>query len=209
MSFGEKLKNCRKNLSLSQKELGQKIGVAESTVSLYESNKRFPDADTLKKIATLLSVSIDYLLGNSPLNESESKSTSRGVRIPILGSVASGPPMDIEEIMDYEEIPKSLAATGEFFALKVKGSSMEPTLRDGDVVVVKKQSSVASGDIAVVLVNGHEATIKEVEVKENPAGITLIGHNVSVYTPHFYAREEIGTLPIRVIGKVVEMRRKL
>lgn len=66
MSFGAKLKNCRKNMSLSQKEFGQKIGVAESTVSLYESNKRFPDADTLKKISSLFGVSIDYLLGNSP-----------------------------------------------------------------------------------------------------------------------------------------------
>ena len=65
MSFGAKLKNCRKNMSLSQKEFGQKIGVAESTVSLYESNKRFPDADTLKKISSLFGVSIDYLLGNS------------------------------------------------------------------------------------------------------------------------------------------------
>lgn len=66
MSFGAKLKNYRKNMSLSQKEFGQKIGVAESTVSLYESNKRFPDADTLKKISSLFGVSIDYLLGNSP-----------------------------------------------------------------------------------------------------------------------------------------------
>ena len=48
-SFGAKLKSCRKDMSLSQKELGQKIGVAESTISLYESNKRFPDAETLHK----------------------------------------------------------------------------------------------------------------------------------------------------------------
>ena len=72
MSFGAKLKNCRKNMSLSQKEFGQKIGVAESTVSLYESNKRFPDADTLKKISSIFGVSIDYLLGNSPYPSPES-----------------------------------------------------------------------------------------------------------------------------------------
>ncbi|WP_292300466.1 helix-turn-helix transcriptional regulator [Megasphaera sp.] len=68
MSFGEKLKSCRKNMRLNQKEFGQKIGVAESTVSLYESNKRFPDADTLKKIANLFDVSLDYLLGNVKSN---------------------------------------------------------------------------------------------------------------------------------------------
>lgn len=69
MSFGAKLKKCRKDMSLSQKEFGQKIGVAESTVSLYESNKRFPDADTLKKISALFGVSLDYLLGNSTSKE--------------------------------------------------------------------------------------------------------------------------------------------
>lgn len=65
-SFGAKLKSCRKDMSLSQKELGQKIGVAESTISLYESNKRFPDAETLQKISSLFNVSLDYLLGNAP-----------------------------------------------------------------------------------------------------------------------------------------------
>lgn len=206
MSFGAKLKNCRKNMSLSQKEFGQKIGVAESTVSLYESNKRFPDADTLKKISSLFGVSIDYLLGNSPDTDLDPDS-GRGVRIPVLGRVVAGIPLDaIEEVIDYEEIPKSMAATGDYFALQVKGDSMLPTLKDGDVVIVKKQPTVNSGDIAIILVNGNEATVKE--VKESPAGITLIGHNVAVYTPQFYTNEEIKSLPVQVLGKVVEMRRK-
>lgn len=119
----------------------------------------------------------------------------------------AGIPLDaIEEIIDYEEIPKSMSATGEFFALQVKGDSMLPTLKDGDVVIVKKQPTVDSGDIAIVLVNGNEATVKE--VKESPGGITLIGHNVAVYTPQFYSNEEIKSLPVEVLGKVVEMRRK-
>ena len=112
----------------------------------------------------------------------------------------------VEEILDYEEITPELAATGEFFALQVKGSSMEPTLRDGDVVIVKKQPTVDSGDIAIVLVNGNDATVKE--VKEGPAGITLIGHNAAIYTPQFYSNKEIQNLPVQIIGKVVEMRRK-
>lgn len=207
MSFGAKLKKCRKDRSLSQKEFGQKIGVAESTVSLYESNKRFPDADTLKKISALFEVSLDYLLGNAPAKAAQPKTAGRGVRIPVLGRVVAGIPIEaVEEILDYEEITPELAATGEFFALQVKGSSMEPTLRDGDVVIVKKQPTVDSGDIAIVLVNGNDATVKE--IKESPSGITLIGHNVAVYTPHFYSNHDIESLPIQIIGKVVEMRRK-
>lgn len=87
-----------------------------------------------------------------------------------------------------------------------KGASMEPTLRDGDIVIVKKQPTVDSGDIAIVLVNGNDATVKE--IKESPAGITLIGHNAAIYTPQFYSNKEIQNLPIQIIGKVVEMRRK-
>lgn len=131
----------------------------------------------------------------------------RGVRIPVLGRVVAGIPIEaVEEVLDYEEITPELAATGEFFALQVRGDSMEPTLRDGDVVIVKKQPTVDSGDIAIVLVNGNDATVKE--IKESPSGITLIGHNVAVYTPQFYSNKEIQNLPVQIIGKVVEMRRK-
>lgn len=77
---------------------------------------------------------------------------------------------------------------------------------EGDVVIIRRQDDVDSGDIAIVLVNGDEATVKE--IKESPAGITLIGHNAAVYTPHFYSNHDIESLPIQIIGKVVEMRRK-
>lgn len=206
MSFGAKLKKCRKDMSLSQKEFGQKIGVAESTVSLYESNKRFPDADTLKKISALFEVSLDYLLGNAPAKTVQQKTTGRGVRIPILGRVVAGIPIEaVEEILDYEEITPELAATGEFFALQVKGDSMLPKLEEGDVVIVKKQEDVETGDIAIVLVNGDEATIKQ--VKKVNGGIMLYGFNPDVYEPHFYSNQQIEELPVRILGKVIESRR--
>lgn len=206
MSFGAKLKKCRKDRSLSQKEFGQKIGVAESTVSLYESNKRFPDADTLKKISALFEVSLDYLLGNEPAKAAQPKTTGRGVRIPVLGRVVAGIPIEaVEEILDYEEITPELAATGEFFALQVRGDSMLPKLEEGDVVIVKKQEDVETGDIAIVLVNGDEATIKQ--VKKVNGGIMLYGFNPDVYEPHFYSNQQIQELPVRILGKVIESRR--
>ena len=206
MSFGAKLKKCRKDMSLSQKEFGQKIGVAESTVSLYESNKRFPDADTLKMISALFGVSLDYLRGNAPAKAVQQKPTGRGVRIPVLGRVVAGIPIEaVEEILDYEEITPELAATGEFFALQVKGDSMLPKLEEGDVVIVKKQEDVETGDIAIVLVNGDEATIKQ--VKKVNGGIMLYGFNPDVYEPHFYSNQQIQELPVRILGKVIESRR--
>lgn len=206
MSFGVKLKKCRKDMSLSQKEFGQKIGVAESTVSLYESNKRFPDADTLKKISALFEVSLDYLLGNAPAKAAQPKTTGRGVRIPVLGRVVAGIPIEAtQEILGYEEITPDLAKTGEFFALQVKGDSMLPKLEEGDIVIVKCQEDVETGDIAIVLVNGDEATIKQ--VKKVDGGIMLYGFNSDVYSPHFYSNQQIEALPVQILGKVIESRR--
>lgn len=201
-----RVKELRKQKNLTQEELGKVLDIQKAAISKYENGRAEPSTEVLKKMSSLFGVSIDYLLGNSPDTDLDPDS-GRGVRIPVLGRVVAGIPLDaIEEVIDYEEIPKSMAATGDYFALQVKGDSMLPTLKDGDVVIVKKQPTVNSGDIAIILVNGNEATVKE--VKESPAGITLIGHNVAVYTPQFYTNEEIKSLPVQVLGKVVEMRRK-
>lgn len=201
-----RVKELRKQKHITQEELGKVLDIQKAAISKYENGRAEPSTEVLKKMSAYFGVSIDYLLGNSPAKLSAQK-LGRGVRIPVLGRVVAGIPIEaVEEILDYEEITPELAATGEFFALQVKGDSMLPTLKDGDVVIVKKQPTVNSGDIAIILVNGNEATVKE--VKESPAGITLIGHNVAVYTPQFYTNEEIKSLPVQVLGKVVEMRRK-
>ena len=67
----------------------------------------------------------------------------------------------IENIIDYEEIPEDLARRGEYFGLQVKGNSMEPRVLEGDVVIVRKQSCVESGEIGIIMVNGEDATMKK------------------------------------------------
>lgn len=202
--FSKRLSEMMQRENINQVELSRIIGVSESTVGKWILCKSMPRMGIIQKLADHFHVGKSYFLEEAP---KDSSPTGRGVRIPVLGRVVAGIPIEaVEEILDYEEITPELAATGEFFALQVKGSSMEPTLRDGDVVIVKKQPTVDSGDIAIVLVNGNDATVKE--VKEGPAGITLIGHNAAIYTPQFYSNKEIQNLPVQIIGKVVEMRRK-
>ena len=207
-TLGSRIKELRLERKMTGDELGRVLGISKSTISLYEHDKSTPDDAIKKKICSYFDVSFDWLMGITASRTTiHTKRTGRGVPIPVLGRVVAGVPIDaVQEILDYEEITPEMAATGEYFALQVKGASMEPTLRDGDIVIVKKQPTVDSGDIAIVLVNGNDATVKE--IKESPAGITLIGHNVAVYTPHFYSNHDIESLPIQIIGKVVEMRRK-
>lgn len=199
----KRLRNLREAKKMSQNDVAKILGISRTAYVKYETGESRP-VRKLNELSTLFNVSTDYILGN----EDKSINTSnRGVRIPVLGRVVAGIPMDaIEEIIDYEEIPKEMAATGEFFALKVKGHSMEPRILDGDVVIIKKQEDVESGDVAIVLVNGNEATVKRVKKQAN--GITLIATNISVYEPHYYSNEEIEGLPVRILGKVVELRGK-
>ncbi|WP_370850633.1 LexA family protein [Megasphaera sp.] len=204
---GKRLKILREEKGLTQKDLAEKLSLTPKAISFYELGSREPSGDALIHMAHILGTTTDYLLGNSTTKEANQK-VGRGVRIPVLGRVVAGIPIEaVEEILDYEEITPELAATGEFFALKIRGHSMEPRMMEGDVVIVRRQDDVDSGDVAIVLVNGDEATVKRVKKQEE--GITLIATNTSVYEPHFYSNKEIAELPVRILGRVVELRGKM
>lgn len=203
-----KIKEYRKLKRMTQKELGEKIGVKHNTVSGYENGTNEPEQDILFKIAAALDVSINDLFPETRSDTTHIRRRKKGVRIPVFGYVVAGIPIEaIEDIIDYEEIDEELARTGDFFALQVRGESMEPVLYEDDVVIVRKQPTADTGDIAIVLINGNEATIKK--IKRERDGVMLIGYNTTIYEPHFYSNEEIESLPVQILGKVIELRRKL
>lgn len=202
-NISERIKRAIEGKGISYQALQEKSGIPKSAIQRYASGdtEKLP-IDRVVKIAKALSVSPGYLMGW----EDDAKEKTTGVRIPVLGSVIAGIPIEaIEEIIDYEEISEQLAKTGEFFALRIKGDSMEPRMYDGDVVIVRKQEEVDSGDVAIILVNGDEATVKRVKIDDN--GIMMIPFNPK-YTPWFYTAEECESLPVRILGKVVECRQK-
>lgn len=212
----ERLQALRKARGYSQQDVANLIGVGRTTYLKYENGDNKPTRK-INELARLFQVSTDYLLGNTdspvapdqaPTQPPAQKVTHYTYRIPVVDRVVAGIPIEaIEEIIDWEEIPQKLAASGKFFALRVCGHSMEPRILEGDVVIVRQQEDVDSGDIAIVMVNGDEATVKRVKKQED--GITLIATNTSVYEPHFYSNQEIRDLPVRILGKVVELRGKL
>lgn len=198
-----KLKEFRKARGMTQAELGAFLGFSQQTIASWERGRTDIPTETLAKIAGMFGISTDELLGIEPPPKAP-----KGVRIPVLGSIVAGIPIEaITEIEDWEEIPEAMARTGEFFALRVRGDSMEPVLYEGDRVICKRVPVADDGDIAVVLINGFEATLKKVYT--SPAGVTLVAYNPSVYEPHFYSNKEVRTLPLEVQGVVVEMRRTL
>lgn len=191
------MRKLRKSKGLTQEQLALKLHIKRTSYTRYETNDRSPDLDTLINIADIYGITVDDII-----NPNDYKT-----RIPVLGSVAAGIPIEaIENIEDYEDIPISMSKKGEYFALKIKGKSMEPKFSEDDVIIVKKQNTIESGEIAVVIVNGNEATVKKIIKQKN--GITLMATNTDVYSPTFYSNDDIETLPVIVIGKVVELRAK-
>lgn len=202
--FAKNLRNQLARHNKLQSDLVNDLGLNKSTVSTWINGTKMPRMNTVEQLAAYFGIEKSDLIED----KRDSNTTTKAVCIPVLGRVVAGIPLEaVEEILDYEEITPDLAATGEFFALQIRGRSMEPRMLEGDVVIVRKQDDVESGDIAIVLVNGDEATVKK--IKKMSAGITLIATNISVYEPHFYSNEEINDLPVQILGKVVELRGKL
>ncbi len=198
-TFGSRLKEIRKSNHLTQQALADMLHVDRTTVVKWETDKNLANQEIMDFLCDEFAVTLDYLLGRND-------NIKKGTRIKVFGSIAAGIPLDaIVDVTDYEEIPEELAKSGEYFALQIKGNSMAPRIQDGDVVILRQQESVENGEIAAVLVNGSEATLKKINVLEN--GIALIPLNPEFDTM-FYSSEQVQTLPVKIIGKLVELRAK-
>lgn len=204
--IGLKIKTLRTQNHLSQTELALKAGYKDKTaISKIEKGLVDLPQSKLLLFSTIFNVDISYWFEDK--ETSKCNSAVQGIKIPVLGHVAAGIPIDaIEEIIDIEEIPQDLSITGSFFGLKLKGRSMEPRMCENDVVIVRQQSDAEDGDIVIATVNGDEATCKR--IKKYNDGIALVSNN-SDYEPMYFSNKEILEKPVRIIGKVVELRGKL
>lgn len=200
-----RLKEARRAAGLTQIDVAKEIGLSQGQYSAWENGRAKIDGQSMARLAGLFGVTVDFLLGN----EYVQISSDRVVRIPVLGSVPAGIPLEaVEDILDWEEIPNSMCVGGkEYFALEVKGDSMWPDYLEGDVVIVRKTPCCDSGDVCVVYVNGYDATLKQVRIGE-AGSLSIIPKNQS-YPPRTYSREEVLSLPVSIAGVVVELRRKI
>lgn len=197
----ELVKKMTAEQNMSMSELARRVGIAKSAISRYFNGTRELPLNRIGDFASALHTSPNFLLGME-----EEPPKPQGIKIPVLGTVAAGIPISaVEDILDYEEIPQSWQNQGEFFALKIKGDSMQPKMDEGDVVIVRQQSDANNGDTVIVLVNGDDATCKKLQKTDN--GIMLVSTNPN-YLPMFFTNEEIVTKPVVILGKVVELRSK-
>ena len=199
MNTVEFVKTLCKERKIPISKLERDCGFANGYIGQLKKGA-FPD-DRLRKIAEYLELPLSYL------TTGEMPKSATATRIPVLGYVAAGIPIDaIQEVLDWEEIPSVMAETGKFFGLRIKGDSMEPRICEGDTVIVRAQSTADSGDTVIVQVNGNEATCKKLKITET--GISLISLNAVKYDPMEFTKKQIKELPVTIIGRVVELRGK-
>lgn len=200
MTIGERINQKRKKLEMTLEELSKYVGVSRQTLSRYENGIIGIPSGNIEKIAKALHTTPAYLMGW------EDPAPSKTVKIPVLGSVPAGTPVEaVEDIISYEEIPEKWQRKGEYFALKISGESMSPRICDGDIVIVEKTFDVNNGDTVIAMVNGYEATCKR--YKKKGESIMLLPNNQD-FDPMLFSKSDIKNLPVKILGKVVELRRK-
>lgn len=218
MTLGNIIKSYRSEHGLSMDAFSEKSGISKAYISLLEKNRHpktgkeiAPSIQCIKQAAQGMGMTFDDLFSlldgkvnvtDEPLFDTSIKS----VKIKVLGRVTAGIPIEaITDIIDTEEIPEELAKTGEFFGLQIKGDSMTPNICNGDIVIVRQQDDAENGDTVIATVNGTDAVCKR--LRKYKEGIELISNNPS-YSPMEFNNNEILEKPVRIIGKVVELRRK-
>lgn len=195
------LNELRKQQKISISELARKVDMSKSTVSQYFNGKlQFP-LNRAHDFARALGVTTDDLLG---LDLSKVNPINRLTKVPLLGTIACGDPILADEnISGYLSEPTDLLPSGKLFYLRAKGRSMEPTIKNGSLVLIKQQPCVEDGEIAAVLfTDDNEATLKR--IKRAGPTVILMPDNRE-YEPIIVSKDN----PVRILGKAVRVTTNL
>ncbi len=213
--IGSKIREFRERKNLTQEDIADYLETTAQTVSRYEIGDRKTNQDVLFKLAEYFKVSINDFF--PPLNFDNAipiNISNDTVQIPVLGTIKAGIPIEAQEdILEYIEIPKQWTKGGRsFYGLKISGDSMFPKYSEKDIVIFEQTNdySIANNKDCAVMVNGFDATFKNVTISEN--GIMLIPlnpNNQDNYLPTFYNKEQIESLPVKIIGIAREKRTRL
>ena len=219
-SFSTRLKKAMALRGIKQSELSSKAHLDKSLISNYVNGNYNAKQENIHAIAIALDVDEGWLMGYDTSLERKDdisavnidnaryiKTTTQMVKIPILGKIPAGIPIEaIEDVLGYEEIPVSMLNNDvNYFSLKVEGDSMFPDYKEGDILIVRQQNDCNSGDDCIVMVNSDDATFKRV-VKQNNTLILKPLNNQ--YEPYVFTQEEIINKPVKILGIVIEIRRR-
>ncbi len=206
MTPGERIKQLRKEHKMTQEQLGSIIGVQKAAIQKYEKGTvQNIKRASLIKLAEALDTTPEYILGWDAPKNLEHFDASSLKYIPIIGRVAAGTSCLAEDnIIGYEPVQNSDISKSEQYAfLQVTGDSMYPVFMEGDLVLIRIQSSVDSGSYAVVTIDNEDGVIKRVVYGNDFIELQSVN---PMYPPRRFENEEVTR--IRVFGVVKEIKRK-
>lgn len=205
--IGSRIKALRESRRMNQAELAKLLGVANTTISQYETEKRSVDDASKIKIAEYFNVSVDYLLGRWDMQEKqieENIKASDFSAIPVFKTISSISDLyDSNNVRAFGFIPRDFNKQGEYFGYKMNCDDMLDRIWPKDILVIRKQSILDSGDLGMILVGRNEAIVRKYELVNS--GIILTTFN-DIIKPVKYSFEEITALPVTIVGKVVASR---
>lgn len=200
----EIFENLIKERNLKVSDVAKSTGIPHPTFTDWKKKRSKPKMDKLMKIADFLKVPLSTFMGidSQSFMVESTRPYQPTATLPILGTISAGLPLYAQQnIIGYYaiEVPHDEA---EYFILKVKGDSMTSArIYDGDLLVIRRQSMVENGDIAIVLVGEDEATVKRFYQDGNK--ITLVPQSMNPeYKPMIYDAE---TDSICILGKVIQI----
>lgn len=208
MTFYERLTELRKETGKTQADITNDLGINKNTFAGWKRGV-IPLQSTQQLLARYFGVSIDYLMGNTnnPIPHSETVGTyipyeKRGLR-PVIGLASAGTGVIAEEMIVGWEAVEDEYDNDNCFWLEVSGNSMAPKIDNGDRVLVQRDAEIESGCIAVVVVDGVEGFLKQVEFGENSTTL----HSFNPYYPDMKF-EGADQKRLHFIGRVREMKRR-
>ena len=214
--FAKNLKYLREKKGISKSELSKRINVNQSTLSRWENEEMGATVDNALDVANYFDVSMADLVGRDLTFDNANIITPKqdSIKIPVLGVIKAGIEMEAQEdIIEFVDIPKKWVKGGKkFYGLLIKGDSMLPKYQDKDIVIFEYSNDFATANKkdCAIMVNGNDATFKNITITDE--GITLVPLNINNsdnYLPTFYNKEQIQTLPVKLIGIAREKRTRL
>ena len=205
--FKDNLKRLRTEAGMTQADLAQRLGKAQSCVGMYESGQRRPNFDILAKLADIFDTDMNCLLTgqNMPMPAQYRDIINVNKKaVPVIGDIACGEPIFAEE--EHEGFLEADSATDFDFCLRCVGDSMiNAGIPDGAMVFIRKQDMVENGEIAAVIIGGS-ITLKRVAYYPEKNTLILKPENPR-YGDLVYIGSELDD--IRILGKAVAIQIKL
>lgn len=204
--FQKRLQEAIKSSGLTQSEVSKRSGISRGSITDYLKGRYEAKQDKVYDLAKVLGVRSDWLMGfNVPKVERNSTTTIDVTTVPVLSKVSAGMPIYAEEnIVDYIYLPDHEVKPGkEVFGLVVDGDSMNREFKQDDIVIIEKDAIVENGEIGVVMINGYNATLKQVKYAGDSIILMPMSDNPE-HDPQIYNNQD----EVTIIGKVIGMHRK-